>query len=52
MAVTFTSALMTRGQMEGLLSTGLPLRSLRFHPRDAAACIVLQQQVWMLAGEW
>ena len=49
MAVAFT-ALMKLRQMEGLLSTGLPLRSLRFEPRDAASCIVLQQQVGMLAS--
>jgi len=44
-AVAFTAP-MTLGQVEGLLSTGLPLRSLRFEPDDAASCIMLQQ-VWM-----
>ena len=47
--MTFTAP-MTLGQMTGLLATGMPLRSLSFYPCDAASCIVLQQQVCMLAG--
>ncbi len=36
---------MTSGQLDGLASTRLPLRSLRFDQHDAASGIVLQQQV-------
>ena len=44
MAVAFTAP-MTLGQLKGLLSTAMPLRSLRFQPRESGSLIVLQQQV-------
>jgi len=39
------SASLTDEQFRWLLDTELPIRVLRFHSKDAASCIVLQNQV-------